>query len=175
MAAVKDIFARAAAQVAGVFASDLGRLSFGADAAGSVSTTLVQNMQVTYMQNVTRLYEIGVQGGKANIYYIGGRSQGQMSIARVVGPSVLLSAYYSKYGDVCNAKGNDITFNLAQTDCSSLVAADFAIAGPIAAGSLTYTMKGCVITQVGISVAAADMLINENSTLMFASLVYAAT
>lgn len=151
----QEIFVRAATQLAGVFSADQGRLSFG----GGISTALVQNVNATYMQNVTRLYEVGnTHGQLANVYYVGGRSQGTMAIARVVGPSVLLAAYYRKFGDVCQAKTNTIELLFDPLDCDG--------------GSAAYTCKYCVIVSIGISVAAQDMVVNENSQLMFSGMEY---
>lgn len=154
-----EIFTRTGSVLAGVFSADTGRLSFGA----GVPTVLVQNIGATYMQNVTRLYEVGNIGQKARVYYVGGRAQGQLQMARVVGPGVLLGAYYTKFGNVCFAKTNIIRFTLDQPDCSP--------GG--AAVTVVYTCAACVITQVGISVAAQDMIINENSQLMFTGMDFA--
>ena len=55
---------------------------------------------------------------------------------------------YSSYGDVCQAKSNVITLTLTETDCTV-----------DNAGATTYTMKNCVITQVGLAVAAQDMIL----------------
>lgn len=156
-----EIFDRASTTLSGVFSADTGRLSFGA----GVSTVLVQNFSATYMQNVTRLYEVGNVGETARVYYVGGRAQGQLQIARAVGPSVLLSQYYKKYGSVCNAKTNNMTFTLQQPDCSR---ENFV--GPVQPAA--YTCKYCVITQIGLSVAAADMIINESSALMYSGMDY---
>lgn len=149
-----EIFTRAATRLAGVFSADQGRLSFGR----GVSTALVQNVNATYMQNVTRLYEVGNQDRIANVYYVGGRSQGTLAIARVVGPSSLLSAYYARFGDVCSARANTIELTFNPLDCVG--------------GNATYSCYYCVITQVGISVAAQDMVVNENSQLMFSGMNY---
>lgn len=81
-----------------------------------------------------------------------------MAIARVIGPAVLLSLYYSKFGDVCRAKGNTIQLIFDPLHCDG--------------GRATYTFAYCVITQIGVSVAAQDMLVNENSQLMFSSMQY---
>jgi hypothetical protein len=164
--AASEIFVRAAAQLNGVFSAEGGRLSFG----NGVPTALVQNVNASYMQNVTRLYEVGNnttnQGGAkagavgvANVYYVGGRTQGTMGMARVVGPSTVLKAYYTKFGDVCQAKTNTIQLYFKPLACQTDT---FAV----------YTCAYCVIVQLGISVAAQDLVVNENSQLMFSSMTY---
>lgn len=188
-----EIFTRTATNLAGVFSADTLSLAFS----DGVPTALVQNLQASYMQNVTRLYEVGNVNGRANVYYVGGRSQGSLNIGRVVGPSVLMSAYYTKFGNVCNARTNNMRFGLGQVDCSgtgigpavaaSALGAASGLAGALVSGpavgasiaaaantrnSASYTCRFCVITQIGISVAAADTIINESSALMFSGMEY---
>jgi len=145
-----DIFNRNVSKLGGVFTSDEAKLTLK----GNLGV-LVQQLQFTYAQTITHLYEVG----GANIYYVGGRTQGNLNVNRVIGPTGTICALYSTYGDVCNAKQNVITLALQQTDCSTG-----------AGGKNTYTMKNCVITQTGIAVAAQDMIINENTTMMYSSL-----
>jgi hypothetical protein len=145
-----DIFNRNVSTLGGVFTSDEAKLTLK----GNLGV-LVQQLQFTYAQTITRLYEVG----GANIYYVGGRTQGQMNVNRVVGPTGTICALYATYGDVCKAKENVITLAMQQTDCS---------VGQTA--RTVYTMKNCVITQTGVGVAAQDMIVNENATMMFSSL-----
>lgn len=149
-----EIFARSSTKLAGAFSADLGRLSFGT----GVSTALVQNVNATYMQNVTRLYEVGTADFGSNVYYVGGRTQGSLAIARVIGPSSVLQQYYQKFGNVCRAKTNTIELVFDPLDCDGAMA--------------VYSCKYCVIVQIGVSVAAQDMVVNENSQLMFSSMEY---
>lgn len=149
---VADLFTRAQNEFGGAFSADLGKLTFGAGLTG----TLVQNLNATYMQNVSRLYEVGNTNKAAKVYYVGGRAQGQMGLARVVGPAVVVAAFYAKFGDVCNAGDNIISLELDPLHCDG--------------DSLAYNMKFVVLVQVGLSIAAQDMLVNENCSLMFSGL-----
>ena len=146
-----DIFNRNVSTLGGVFTSDRAKLTLPQGL-----STLVQQMAFTYAQTITRLYEVG----GSNIYYVGGRTQGQLNINRVVGPSGTICAMYTRYGDVCKARNNAITLTLEEVDCSS----------GDNSNQTEYEMRNCVITQVGISVAAQDMIINENVTMMYSSL-----
>ncbi len=145
-----DIFNRNVSNLGGVFTADRAKLQLK----GNLGV-LVQRMSFTYAQTITRLYEVGGN----NIYYVGGRTQGQLSIDRVIGPKGTIVALYTQYGDVCKARQNPITLTLTETDCSTG-----------ANTPVTYTMKNCVITQVNIGVAAQDMIISENTTMIFSSL-----
>lgn len=140
--------------------------SFSADSAmltftGGVDPALIQNINFNYSQNVTRLYEVGGSGAgkKQRTYYVGGRTQGQAGIARVVGPKTSMANFYKTYGDVCAAKNNSIEVSFQ--------------AGCAAGGQGAYTLAGVVITNIGFAVQAMDMVFNENSALQFVDLDYA--
>ena len=145
-----DIFNRNVSTLNGVFTADRAKLTL----AGNLGV-LVQSMQFNYAQSVTRLYEVG----STNIYYIGGRTMGNLSISRVIGPSGSVCAMYAQYGDVCQARNNTITLTLTENDCST---------GSGAAS--TYLLRNVVITNVSAGVAAQDMIIGENTSAMFSSL-----
>lgn len=158
-----DVFQRTVSQFGGSFSADSARLEFRD---GLSAGLLVQNMSLQYAQNITRLYEVG----ERKIYYVGGRTQGTATLARVIGPRSLLSSYYSLYGDVCKAAGNLMIFSLSN-QCegqSTQQGANAALLGSTG----KYTASYCVITTIGIAVAAADMVVNEQSSMMFSSLEY---
>lgn len=162
-----NIFNRSAQALGGVFLSDFAKLSFGAGNGGvAVPAVLVQNMNFTFSQQISRLYEVGSAAGgvgsPTNVYYVGGRMQGQLTIARVIGPSNAVAAFYTTFGCVCTAKQQNITLDLGQGDCLNNGNCQ-----PGGQQDLKYILKECVITQIGVSVAAQDMLINENVQLMF--------
>ena len=151
-----DIFNRNVSSLAGVFTADRAKLTMAANLG-----VLVQRMQFTYAQAITRLYEVGANGpgGASNIYYVGGRTQGNLTLDRVIGPSGSVKLLYRQYGDVCQARKNPIIMTLAEADCTT--------------GASTperYTMKNCVITQVSVGVSAQDMIIGENTVMMYSSL-----
>jgi hypothetical protein len=162
-----DVFGRNVSELGGVFASDRAKLIFALDQAGGAGGdgapfpfgAVVQQMQFRYAQTITRLYEVG---GK-NVYLVGGRTQGDMTVQRVIGPKASMCRMWEKYGNVCNARKNTITLDLADEDCSAEGAAG-------SAHGASYTMKNSVVTQVGAAVAAQDMVINETTTVMFTSL-----
>jgi len=147
----QDVFGRTVATYGASFAADTARLVFSQ---APTSGLLVQNINFQYSQNVSRLYDLGDN----KVYYVGGRTQGQASVARVVGPRVLLAQFYEQYGNVCNARSNHATFEM-QRGCEG--------------ATFSYNMKFCVITTIGVAVASADMVVNEQSTMLFSSLTYA--
>ncbi len=165
-----DVFTRLPTKLAGVFTADTARLGF----AGGVPSALVQNVNTSYMQAITRLYEVGGNGIDTAVYYVGGRSQGTLAIARVIGPTAIIGAYYRKYGNVCNARTNTITLAFSVLDCSTEVALPAGVAGPAALERIEaqYVFKFCVITQIGTALASQDMVVNESSQLMFSGMEY---
>lgn len=156
-----DIFNRNTDTYGGSFAADQARVTFPAlaNGAGADAGLLVQNMGANYSQQVTRLFEVGSPA----VYYVGGRTSGQASIQRIIGPKKIAKEFYSTYGDVCRARTNTLHFSVA-TGCDTTTAAGFARA--------SYTAHFVVITTIGVNLGAADMLINEQLQMMFSSFLY---
>lgn len=160
-----DVFNRTTDSFGGSFSADQATITFPAigQSQGAESGLLVQNMNASYQQQVTRLFEVG----SPNIYYVGGRTNGQASMARVVGPRKLQQAFYQGYGDVCRARTNSIRVAIAggcDVDANNNLQTQKA--------STAFTAKFVVITAIGLSITAADMLINESLTMMFSSFTY---
>lgn len=155
-----DIYNRNTDSFGGSFAADQAKVTFPAliNGAGSDAGLLVQNMTANYTQQVSRLFEVGSPA----VYYVGGRTAGQASIARIIGPKKIAKEFYSTYGDVCRARTNTLHFSVS-TGCDGS-SVNFARA--------SYTAHFVVITTVGISLGAADMLINEQLQMMFSSFLY---
>lgn len=151
-----DIFSRKTDLFGGAFAADSSELILpgSSDAKG----LLVQQLQFTYAQQVTRLYEIGSQA----IYYVGGRTNGDASINRVLGPRKLAVQFYTDYGDLCKAGSNTMQFKMS-AKCPT---------GAQTRADATLVLGMTVITQVGVTMTAQDMLINEQLRMMYSGLKY---
>jgi hypothetical protein len=154
-----DIFGRASQEFGGAMAADAVKLTFsGEEATLFDSGMLAQQLQMQYQQQVTRIYEIGTN----KTYFIVGRTSGQVSMNRIIGPKAISSAFYRRYGDACNAEKNNLTFTGA-AGCST--------GGVInSQADSTYTVKHVLINSLGINVTAQDMVINEQVAMMFNSL-----
>jgi hypothetical protein len=181
------IYQRQRTAFGGSFASDIAALTIGGDA--SVPLGIVQNAQLNFAQNIARIYDVSNggasagEGGVVPVFYVGGRTQGTASIARVLGPqSGALCNFYNKMGNICSPQ--DITFKF-QGGCEELKASGIeginvtgggereAIAGPAGTApnnAVSYTIEAAVMTNMGVSVASQDMIVNENIQLMFANL-----
>ena len=64
--------------------------------------------------------------------------------------------------DGVRAVANDIEVKLTKADCQPGGSAK----------NISYKAKYCVLIQIGMSVSAQDLVINENSQLMFSNLEY---
>lgn len=147
-----DVFNRDAANFGGAFAADRARMTFSGF--GDATGTLVQSLSVQYQQVINRLYEIG----SSKIYFIGGRTQGNGSLGRVIGPVKLTSQFYKTFGDLCTlGSGNAVTFDFSQ-ECGS---------GAVTAN---YTCKQLLIIGVGFSMTSNEMMISEQVSFMFNSM-----
>jgi hypothetical protein len=135
----------------GGFRADKLKLQIaGTDVAGM----LFQNVQFSFTQQITMLYEIG----SSFVYYVGGRAQGTATIAFVVGPGQAQSQLLQNYGDLCNPK--NIGFK-ADAGCEGRTA-----------GGINYTLISAVLTTVAGSVNSNDLVINQQLQFMFIDLQY---
>lgn len=150
-----DIFSRQTG-IGGSFPADGVRMTFpgGINEPGM----LIQRMQVSYVQQVGRIYELN----SPLVYYIGGRTQGDASLSRVLGPKGLLLAFYARYGDMCRVMENTLNFTMSSAGCTPAL---------VAGTRSTIALGGVLLRGLQIGVSAGEsMVIDETSQLMFASL-----
>jgi hypothetical protein len=114
---------------------------------------LAQNISIQYNQSVNRLWEVG----SSKTFFMTGQTQGTISVKRVVGGRGISSAFIKQYGDVCNMAGNVITITFGVGCTESVDVGE-------------VTASGVVINSIAYSVAAADMVVNEDLAMMFARL-----
>lgn len=138
----------------GGFRADQLKLSIGGQ---SVAGFLIQQVQFQYAQQVNLLYEIGSEF----VYYVGGRAQGSASIGHIVGPANFAGTLIDKYKDICDPQ--DITFD-ASAGCPSNGASASSGRG------ILYTLEDAVLTTISVSVAAQDVVINQQLQFMFIDL-----
>lgn len=160
----QDIFSRRTDTYGGSFAADSVEMTFpnvlgvNGQFAGNFGL-LVQQLTTQYSQQITRLYEIGSPA----IYLIAGRTDGSLSLDRVVGPAQIQEVFYKKFGDVCQAGSNTLDFAFS-TGC-----------GDARIGRASFTSYFCVIQGLGLAIRASDAIINENIRMMFSSFEYNAS
>ena len=186
------IYERQKTSFGGSFSSDQAALTIGGESTTPLG--IVQNVQLSFAQQIARIYDVsngglsnqaaGAGGGTVPVFYVGGRTQGQATIARVVGPqSGALCKFYQLMGSVCDPQDLTFTFEggcpptatpsnipgVTPTDAVELPASQAFGFGPRKNG-VKYIVQAAVMTNLGISVGAQDMIVNENISLMFANL-----
>ena len=119
-----------------------------------VKGMVIQNVQFTFTQQVNMLYEIG----SGNVYFVGGRAQGTATVARIIGPGKTQLKLLNKYKDMCDPK--DIKLG-GSSMCTKK------------AKGVDYTLVDAILTSIGASVSANDVMINEQLNFMFVDLVVA--
>lgn len=169
----QDIFSRKTDVFGGAFAADQASLTFpsltAADTGQALTAEvglLIQQLQLSYNQQITRLYEVG----RPAVYLVAGRTAGDSSVDRVVGPRALTDAFYRKYGDVCQAAGNTLSFQIAVGCNAPQAGASGGASQPSFLGSVAYTAHFVVLSAIGVRMAAQDMLIGEFLQMMFSNL-----
>jgi hypothetical protein len=148
-----DVFGREDSPFAGAFAADKSILQLG-DMGSNAAGSLVQNLNVNYQQAVNQVFEIGSN----NRYYVVGRTSGTIGFGRIVGPKIVALELLQRLGNVCqgDAASHRLQFILGSSACN------WKDSGGAAAKNVTITADAVVATSVGYTVAAQDMLINEN-------------
>jgi len=152
MATGLDIWGRLPMAVGGAFSADAAVASFSGLAGGGVGL-LCQQIQFTYQQRVTRLFEIGSRF----VFYVVGRSAGEAQVQRVLGPRPVSLAFYQTYGNPCVM--GTLLFQIG-VGCE---------VGTIES-SLSFVLTGVLLTSISISVRAEDMIVAEALQMMFVSL-----
>ena len=167
----QDVFSRTSQQFGGAISADATRVVFSGDGYDQGIGLILANVQVMYAQDVRRAYEIGSD----KTYLIIGRTQGSANLSGVFGPKTLHTGFYTKFGNGCNADQNNLSL-LAAAGCTvsagatSAAIGGTAAAASIAGGTLSVTLKHCVINQFQLAIAAQDMAINNAVAIQFNSL-----
>ena len=167
MAIGDEIFKNTQLKLNGAFTADRGIITSQQGLPG----VMMQTFGLQYQQNVSRIYDLGVAGETANVYIIGGRSQGMLNVGHIVGPKLAMKKYYQNFSDLCQADKNDITVGLSKADCLGNGLGG-AIQQALGGKRISYTAKFCVLQNVALNVSAQDMLINQQSQLSFSNLEY---
>jgi hypothetical protein len=157
-----DIYSRAGQDYGGTIAADATRLIFSSGdilSNGGVGL-LTQNVAIQYSQAISRIYEIGTQ----KTFYVVGRAQGNMSMARILGPRQVQLGFYRKFGNACNAAENNVELT-AEASCLAVDGTPLTTQG-----SYSFGIRHLVIVSMGITVGAMDMLVNEQLSMMFIAL-----
>lgn len=153
-----DVLGRADSPFNGAFSAEGSELFFG-DAAGGIDGkgNLVQGMNVQYQQPVSTLFEVG-----SNFrYYVVGRTSGQMSMEKILGPAASTEALLTRLGNPCLGGSRALNLTLRGVGCTEAVAAG---------GAVRLRADACVATGLGFGLNAQDLLLRESVQIMFGQL-----
>lgn len=151
---MSDVFKRTEMRYGGTFAPDKGLLVPNKGLTG----VLMQNLQVNHARQKSTIFDIGTSGQMRAVYYVGGPTQGNMTVGHVLGPDIAVSQFYDSFSDLCEVDDNSITLKLDKQQCGR---------NSNATSQNTYTCKFCTLVNVGFSVDATNLMIREQSALDF--------
>jgi hypothetical protein len=150
-----DIFGKTPKSATGGFSVDKATLSFPELGATGTSGLLIQNVQISYQQQVSFVYDLA----KADdVYYIAGRASGTLALGKIVGSQGIVKTFYTKFGDVCQVNGKSLTLS-GLAGCSGTTAQ-----------TGTIEIKEPIITQFGLTMNVDTAIIGENVQMIFATL-----
>ena len=151
----------------GVMSAEATRVNFsgtGLDSEVTQKGLIMQQLQVEYKQNVTRLYALE----DAKVYFVAGRTEGTFTIQHVIGPQGLLTEFLKSYGDVCKI-GNQVLNLSTLVGCGSQGGAIPGSEKAVSKAS-SVVLKAPCITAFGLQMQAGNMVIASTLTGMFVSL-----
>lgn len=170
-----DLYGRSSQPFGGALAADSAIMFFNFNNQGARDDIglLIQQMTVNYSQPVNRIYELVSN----YVYYVAGRPRGEGQIGSVVGPVGLATEFMRTYGDVCNSATNVLTIDFA-TNCKNwntdppvpYYGAGFQRGGRIFVNKQQMVLNGVIVTNVGLSVRAEDMIFNQATNFIFSSM-----
>jgi|LakMenEpi03Aug12_release.lakeMendotaPanAssembly.Ray.scaffolds.fasta_scaffold00026_42 hypothetical protein len=151
-----EIFGKTPRNVVGGFSVDKATLTFpslGAD--GKSSGLLIQNLQLSYQQQVSFVYDLA----KADdVYYIAGRASGTLALGKIVGSKGIVKSFYTTFGNVCNVKGKNLELSgVAGCDKTDV-------------DTNTITIREPVIAQFGLTMNVDTAIIGENVQMIFSTM-----
>lgn len=176
---MSGVYERQQTAFAGSFASDVAALAITGPGGIKAQLGIVQQANVQFSQQVARIYDVsnggksgtGQKGAVVPVFYVGGRTQGQATLGRVLGPqSGALCDFYKSLSNVCSPQ--DLAFAFeggCETTANSPAILTDAV-GTIAKQRVKYTLEDCLMVNLAIAVNSQDMIVNENISLMFANM-----
>lgn len=150
-----DVFGRADSPYNGAFSAEGSELFLGNDIRGPGN--LVQGLNVQYQQPVSTLFEIG-SGFR---YYVVGRTSGQMSMEKILGPLATTDAMIVRLGNPCSVGERSLLLALKGVGCT----------GSVNSGQpVRIKADGCVAASLGYGINAQDLLLRESLQIIFGQL-----
>lgn len=152
-----DVFARRTVY-GGAMSADMLKLNFTEFTGGEATGLIVQQVQVQYQQQVSRLYALE----DSRVYFVVGQTNGQLSLQHAIGPRGIQGAFIRSYGDPCNI--GERVFNLSvATGCdTSQEKGKVRLASPLISGIALSLNAGDAIVMSGITASFTSMEIEDS-------------
>jgi len=123
----------------------------------SLASHVVQQVGMQYQQQLSQIFEIGSN----NVYYVGGRANGTMNIARIAGPEQVPGILITAYNDICEPGSMNLSRGSSQCIPGGFV-------GP--QQERNYALDGVIMTSLGINTQAQEVVVNEQMAFQFIDL-----
>lgn len=120
--------------------------------------TLVQNLQVTHQQPIQPLFEVGTN----KRFFVVGKAGGTFTIGQVLGFGNEALEGITELANPC----------IGDRNLSLVVPNSYCTVNGKNGASLSLSLRGVLLQQVGFSVAAQDNLINSNLSGIMVDLEY---
>lgn len=134
-----DIFNRSLSY-AGSFRPEGTTITFSGSV-GTGSRAIVRNINVNYNQAISRIWDLG----SGNVFFVAGQTNGTWGMGTVAG----VSGGFEIYGEICLPSTITLDGDVGICNVSAVY---------VSGGS--FTLHETILTQVGITAQAEDMIIN---------------
>jgi len=157
-----DIFGKSVVSKGGPLArSETCALYIGGDTSPGSMIGLAQNVQITYGQQLQRVYELGSQ----NTFMVSGRTQGSLQMARIIGQQDLLSAGTSTLFATLGEDFFEVQGSAEGNQCAGNPGGTLTLQDKCT--NVTYVCSGCYVTQSSVGVDANGSVVTENVSIEF--------
>jgi hypothetical protein len=147
-----DIFGRTV-NYGGSYAVDQTVLKFSS---GVPNDLVAQQFNADYQQRVNRFYDLTSN----KVFFIGGRTEGQLSMSRLIGPGKSTVNFYRNYGNLCEMSGKELSFSLNGQLCNAGGGGE----------SIEYIVGNPLITRIGVSTTTEQMIASDQVTATFTAM-----
>lgn len=141
-------------KLGGVFKGTSFAMSIGG-AGGNLRGALVQQLQVNYRRQITRVWELGSR----DQFYIEGHTEGMAQLQRIVGPNGLVDGITRALSDICSSASRALSLSAANNAC----------AGTLAGGG-TISLESPVTTNFSLGATVQNFVVDSGLELTFTGL-----
>lgn len=123
---------------------------------------LVQNLQINYQRQITRFWALGTQ----KQYYIEGRTEGQATLARIVGPQGIIDNLVEVLADLCTLNNRNLTLTANGPDDCAAWNGGKGNSPQI----MSISLWSAISTGISFGADSQQFVINSSIAVMFTSL-----